>query len=65
MHSSVLPFTEQLAEQFTGRACTGMMDLFIGYDKYADVPTQRWPCQKHTNKHDRNAKTSANVDRTL
>jgi hypothetical protein len=32
-HSGVLPFTEQLAEQFAGCACTGMMDLFISYDK--------------------------------
>jgi hypothetical protein len=34
-HSGVPPFTEQLAEQFAGRACAGMMDLFIGYDERA------------------------------
>ena len=26
-HSSVTPFTEQIAEQFTGHACSGMLDL--------------------------------------
>jgi hypothetical protein len=34
-HSGVPPFTEQLAEQFTGRACGGMMDLYVGYDERA------------------------------
>jgi hypothetical protein len=34
-HSGVPPFTKQLAEQFAGRACIGMMDLFVGYDKCA------------------------------
>jgi hypothetical protein len=35
VHSSVPPFTKQLAEQFAGCACAGMMDLFIGYDECA------------------------------
>ena len=34
-HSSVTPFTEQIAEQFTGRACRGMLDLYVRYDKHA------------------------------
>jgi hypothetical protein len=40
-HSGVLPFTEQLAEQFAGRACAGMMDLFIGYDERAIAESSR------------------------
>src|SRR5271156_3425576 len=32
-HSGVPPFTEQLAEQFAGRACCSMMDLYVGYDE--------------------------------
>jgi hypothetical protein len=35
VHSGVPPFTEQLAKQFAGRACTGMMDLFVSYDEHA------------------------------
>ncbi|KAI0054532.1 hypothetical protein BV25DRAFT_1766106, partial [Artomyces pyxidatus] len=31
-HSGVPPYTDQLAEQFAGRACVGMMDLYVGYD---------------------------------
>ena len=34
-HSGVPPFTEQLAEQFAGRACGSMMDLFVGYNERA------------------------------
>src|SRR5882757_5798976 len=34
-HSGVPPFTEQLVEQFAGRACGGMLDLFVGYDERA------------------------------
>jgi hypothetical protein len=40
-HSSVPPFMEQLAEQFMGRACTGMMDLFVGYDECAIAESSR------------------------
>ena len=36
-HSGVPPFTEQLAEQFAGRACNSMLDLYVGYDE------QHWP----------------------
>src|SRR5271155_3474355 len=34
-HSGVPPFTKQLAEQFAGRACCSMMDLYVGYDERA------------------------------
>ena len=32
-HSGVLPFTEQLAEQFAARACNGILNLYVGYDE--------------------------------
>ena len=32
-HSGVLPTTETLAAQFSGRACGGMLDLYVGYDE--------------------------------
>ena len=38
-HSGVPPFTEQLTEQFAGCTCNSMIDLFIGYDKCALVPS--------------------------
>ena len=34
-HSGVTPFTEQIAEQFAGHACRGMLNLYVGYDKCA------------------------------
>ena len=34
-HSGIPPFTEQLAEHFTGRACGSMLDLYVGYDEQA------------------------------
>src|ERR1700678_1688770 len=34
-HSGVPPVTEQLAEQFAGRACSSMLDLYVRYDKRA------------------------------
>ena len=34
-HSGVPPFTEQLAEHFTGCACGSMLDLYVGYDERA------------------------------
>ena len=40
-HSGVPPFTDQLAEQFAGRACNSMMDLYVGYDERALAPTSR------------------------
>ena len=32
-HSGVPPATETLAAQFSGRACGGMFDLYVGYDE--------------------------------
>ena len=40
-HSGVPPFSEQLAEQFAGRACGSMLDLFVGYDERALAPSSR------------------------
>ena len=34
-HFAVPPFTEQLVEQFAGRACGAMLDLYVGYDEPA------------------------------
>ncbi|KAI0037612.1 hypothetical protein FA95DRAFT_1506766, partial [Auriscalpium vulgare] len=31
-HSGVPPIQEHLAEQFGGRACGGILDLYVGYD---------------------------------
>src|SRR5277367_3832472 len=40
-HSGVPPYTEQLGEQFAGRSCCSMMDLYVGYDKRALATTSR------------------------
>jgi hypothetical protein len=32
-HSGVPPFTEQIAEQFAGHACGGILDLYVSYDE--------------------------------
>ena len=32
-HTGVTPFTNQIGEHFAGRACGGMLDLYIGYDE--------------------------------
>jgi hypothetical protein len=32
-HSGLPLATEELASQFAGRACRGMFDLYVGYDK--------------------------------
>jgi hypothetical protein len=32
-HSGVVPIPEHLAEQFGGRACGGMLDLFVAFDE--------------------------------
>ena len=34
-HSGVPPFTDLLAESFAGRACSSILDLFVGYDERA------------------------------
>lgn len=38
-HSRVTPFTEQITKQFTGHACEGPLDLYVGYDKHALTET--------------------------
>jgi len=37
-HSGVPPFTEEVAEHFAWRACSSMMDLYVGYDERALAP---------------------------
>ena len=32
-HSGVTPMPDHLAEQFAGRACRAMLDLYVGYDE--------------------------------
>ena len=32
-HSGVPPIPEQLAEQFAGRPCLGLLDMYVGYDE--------------------------------
>ena len=32
-HAGVTPFTDQIGEHFTGCACGGMLDLYVGYDE--------------------------------
>lgn len=32
-HSGLPPAAEELAEHFSGRACGGILDLYVGYDK--------------------------------
>ncbi|ETW82378.1 hypothetical protein HETIRDRAFT_314923, partial [Heterobasidion irregulare TC 32-1] len=32
-HSGVPLYTDQIAEQFAGRACGGILDLYVGYDE--------------------------------
>jgi hypothetical protein len=40
-HSGVPPITEQLVEQFAGRSCGAMLDLYIGYDERALAESSR------------------------
>src|SRR5260370_1815292 len=40
-HAGVTPFTDQIGEHFAGRACGGMLDLYIGYDERGLVETSR------------------------
>lgn len=48
-HSGIPPATEELAAHFSGRACGGIMDLYVGYDeraldpKYRDLTTFQTP----------------------
>src|SRR3984957_12396814 len=32
-HSGVTPFPDHVAEQFAGRSCGAMLDLYVGYDE--------------------------------
>ena len=34
-HSGITPFTQQIAKQFTGCACGGMLNLYVSYNKHA------------------------------
>ncbi len=40
-HSGLPPATEELAAHFAGRACGGILDLFIGYDKRSLAESSR------------------------
>ena len=40
-HSGITPFTEHITEQFAGHACGGILDLYVGYDKQALMPSLR------------------------
>lgn len=40
-HSGVPPATEELASKYAGRACGGMLDLYVGYDERLLDPASR------------------------
>ena len=40
-HAGVTPFTDQIGEHFAGRACSGMLDLYVGYDERGLAETSR------------------------
>ena len=40
-HAGVTPFTDQIGEHFAGRACGGMLDLYVGYDDRGLAETSR------------------------
>ena len=40
-HSGVTPFTDQIIDHFSGRACGSLMDLYVGYDERALAPNSR------------------------
>jgi hypothetical protein len=40
-HAGVTPFTDQIGEHFAGRACGGMLDLYVGYDERGLAPESR------------------------
>ena len=37
-HAGITPFTDQIGEHFTGCACSGMLDLYVGYDERGLAP---------------------------
>jgi len=40
-HAGVPPITKQLTEQFAGRSCGAMLDLYVGYDERALAESSR------------------------
>jgi len=40
-HAGVTPFTDQIGKHFAGRACGGMLDLYVGYDEHGLAETSR------------------------
>ena len=38
-HSGITPFTKQISEQFAGRACGGMLDLYVRYNEHTLAET--------------------------
>ena len=40
-HAGVTPFTDQIGEHFAGRACGGMLDLYVGYDERGIAESSR------------------------
>jgi hypothetical protein len=40
-HSGVTPLLDQVAEQFAGRACGSMLDLYVGYDEQVIAESSR------------------------
>jgi hypothetical protein len=40
-HVGVTPFTNQIGEHFAGQACSGMLNLFVGYDERGLAPESR------------------------
>jgi hypothetical protein len=40
-HAGVTPFTDQICEHFAGRACGGMLDLYVGYNECGLTETCR------------------------
>ncbi len=56
-HSGVPPATEELAAHFSGRACGGMFDLFVGYDERLlaessrDLTTFQTPVRRYAASH--------------
>ena len=37
-HMGITPFTDQIGEHFAGRACSSMLDLYVGYDQQGLTP---------------------------
>jgi hypothetical protein len=37
-HTGVTLFTDQISEHFAGHSCSGMLDLYVGYDEHGISP---------------------------